>query len=403
MSACPSPVREGCRRRRRTLAPGAEAITPYSSPVSQLHRLPDGRVLARWSGALFGELFPRRLVRLLPDGRVDRRVRSPLALGVVSKPWPPVRQGGWTHVRALLPQPDGGVLVGGLLNVPTTPMATATFGLLRLKDDGSVDPDFSARPLGAELALETLARDAAGRIWVGGRLSSTSFRPRDDWLYLARFRPDGYPDEVFQFQGLPVLRLLQSWVRQILPQPDGSALVLVEYLEVAEEGGLRAPSLLGRVQAEGQWDLNFPILRAAGSGFAGSRSPLQPGDLDYPDYAGGALPLARPALLVLQGTADGRVVLGGSFSHLNDQPRRRLARLDPSGALTGQFQLQAWPRVGEVRVTLPLEVPWPYRVETLVDLRHCTAHGTNATPWQGWRLDLPAVGPQQFLRAVQLP
>ncbi len=373
-----------------------------------------GRILALaaapegglWVGGQF-TLFDHEpavgLVRLDRHGRVDRRVRTPLVPGMQS-PWPPTRQAGWTLVRALLADPDGGVVAGGLLNVPASPTATITYGLLRLGSDGARDPGFTALSPGrAGLEIEALARDPAGRLWAGGRLSSQVLRPGGDWLYLARFLPDGRPDESFQLQGLPLLTVIESWVRHILPWPDGSAWVLMDYLERTDRGLFLHRSLLGRVATDGRWDAAFPALHATGSGFAGGRPPPQPGDLDYGDYAGGVLPLSSPALLAIQAEAGGRVVVGGSFTGLNDQPRRRLARLDPGGTLTGLFQLRAGPAAGGVRVELPPDVPWPYQVEASVDLRRWHVLGTNAAPWEGWTLDLPVTEPRQFLRAVQLP
>lgn len=143
-------------------------FTTHSSlsiPVPGLLRfLPDGRVDASFEAASLPIGRPNALAvdslgrivvgtasgvrRLLPDGSID-----PSFTGTVS-----LNNG----VRALYPQPDGKILVGGFFTTPAN-------RFLRLNADGTLDGAFDiGTGFTTSGSVNVIAPDAIGRLWLSG-------------------------------------------------------------------------------------------------------------------------------------------------------------------------------------------------------------------------------------------
>ncbi len=229
----------------------AEGVAPYSPTSLAIDA--EGRVLVGPS-----DLDPRVLVRSLPDGSIDSTFN------------PSQR----TFVRAILPLPDGHVLVSGFR------------GLARLTESGAIDPAF---PSTTDAPVYAMARLPDGRILIAGTFLRVGNVPRAG---LARLLPDGTVDPDFDPDSpFPV--------EHIVAMPDGSA-VLTGTLDTR---GQQIAGDIARCTDDGKRDQDYPGLQW---------KPNTP-------------------VLALGRQSSGAIVCGGDFTMWGPIPRWRLSRLNPGG------------------------------------------------------------------------
>lgn len=238
-------------------------------------------------------------------------------------------------VKALLPQSDGKLLVGG--NFTALDSAPRS-NLLRLNADGTLDLGFV--PPADLPAVDALALQADGKIIVGGagvrRLATNgtldgsfqsldaseavdaiAIQPDDGVLVggpagLRRLRADGVPDATFDaFRGLPQTSHV-SHVRAVVVQPDGKIIS-------GGENAITQLPVVVRLNADGSGDSAFHV------------PTFQMG------YHGG-FDLGVLSLLL---QPDGKIVVGGGFSYVT-QTRNdwNLLRLNADGTLDMNFSAQ---------------------------------------------------------------
>ncbi len=160
----------------------------------------DGKIVV---GGKFSEVngIPRNnIARLNADGTLDRTFADRLDQGVNGQ------------VNALVIQPDGGILVGGLF---TQAAQFQTMNLARYKADGSVDQTFggSNNSAGTNGVVLALAVQSDGRIVVGGNFTAAFGQPCRS---VARLKADGTMD------GSAQSALLNGPVKALAAAPDGS-------------------------------------------------------------------------------------------------------------------------------------------------------------------------------------
>jgi len=364
---------------------------------------PDGRVLVGGRFTHFSHEPALCLTRLEPDGRPDRTLHSPFVpgSGETSGVWPPP-VGISSVVRTLVLQADGRIIVGGLVSftMPGLPIP-ATFRVARLLADGAVDPDFlpvTAEPLRGSTAVSAV-QGPDGKLWLGSGISSRlPPRPQTNWLALERFEADGRPDASFQLRGVPELPVVQAAVRQVHALADGSSLVLVDCTLGA--AGLDRFSRVVRVLPDGTWDAAFgTILATDSSGFA---RPGIPSLAEFrPEITGSVLSDAGAIRCVLPGEAS--LTVGGAFSEIAGEPRRRLARFSLEGTIWGRFEWMSRLDGSFFEARIPADVPWPYAIEFSPDLSLWFPVGMHTPPWLPFNLRFPSSAPRLYLRAVQLP
>lgn len=119
-------------------------------------------------------------------------VRCASAIGVLDPSFN-VGSGPDGPVLAVLPLPNGQLLVGGLF---TSFNGVPRAGLVRLNENGGVDTSFNAalQPLEDECGVTVLKVDAQNRIYVGGVFSGSGGSPRAGLL---RLDADGRLDATF--------------------------------------------------------------------------------------------------------------------------------------------------------------------------------------------------------------
>ncbi|WP_345236071.1 T9SS type A sorting domain-containing protein [Hymenobacter saemangeumensis] len=199
--------------------------------------------------------------------------------------------------RALLVQPDGKVLTAGSFDFANGTLAGK---IQRLNADGSTDASFTSGA-GANGFIAALALQADGKIIIGGGFAAYNGVPMQN---VARLNANGTLDPTFMPSGISSARQVTS----LALQADGKILVG----SVTNLGGMTNPGIV-RLNPNGTADATFNVgagaTAATGVGIVWS--------------------------VLVQ--ADGRILVGGSFSSFNGQPANHLVRLNPTGSLDGSF------------------------------------------------------------------
>jgi uncharacterized delta-60 repeat protein len=200
-------------------------------------------------------------------------------------------------VRALLQQPDGTVLVGGSF---TSMDGTPRHGLVRLLEDGSLDPSFDPgdgfTDLGGPGFVLSLDLRPDGRILAGGQFKWYDGTQRGN---IAQLNTDGSLDTSFD-PGPGT----DGTVEELLSLPNDQVLIAggFQFYQGARLGSV------ARLNANASLDATF--------------NPA-------PGFNGEVL-----SLVVL---ANGQTIVGGSFTEVNGVARNRIARLNANGTLDATF------------------------------------------------------------------
>lgn len=210
------------------------------------------------------------LARLNEDGSLDTSFLNSLN----SNPGPPL-------LWALALQNGGKILIGGRYLDSVSGIAVTN--LARLNPNGSLDGSFRTG-LGGEALVFSIALQPDGKILIGGRFDSVNGSAR---FCLARLNPNGSLDESFPGQA--------GWVHCFALQPDGKIFVGGWFSMI---NGVPRMNL-ARLNPDGSVDTSF--LR---------------------DRAGPSAPVDSIAAQL-----DGKIVIGGEFSSVNQIPRHGVARL----------------------------------------------------------------------------
>jgi uncharacterized delta-60 repeat protein len=297
-----------------------------------LLRRPDGTILVGGGFDEFNGTRRHKVVQLLANGQLDPSFDT--------------GAGPDDIVTALLLQPDGKLVVGGLFKNWN---GAARPGLVRLNPDGTLDSSFRIGA-GVNGVVLSLAQDTAGRILVAG-----SFVEVDGAAYrcVARLNADGSVDSSFSNR----LNLREA-VWKVLALEDGGYLLGGDFKKIEGANRIR----IARLLANGRLDYSFihetgapddTVLEIvpAGNGrlyvggefrhFGGMRTPPvvrleSEGKLDsqFPATIGSDLPATTVGV-----SPAGRIWLGGDFSYIHGLPRRGLACLFPDGRVDPRVDL----------------------------------------------------------------
>jgi uncharacterized delta-60 repeat protein len=263
--------------------------------------LPDGRLDATYAATTGGEVFAlalqpdgkliiggdfpavnespcRSVARLNPDGSLDEEFTAKAGVNRV--------------VRAAVVQPDGKVLIAGGF---TTVAGKRQNRIARFDADGARDTTFKPGA-GAQAVIWSLALQADGKILAGGDFTSFS---RKQCGRLARLNSDGSLDTEFDTS-----HGADASVFAVAVQRDGKVLIAGDFTHVNEV----ERSHIARLNADGTLDVTFDP--GAGTDWGVRCLALQP---------------------------DGKILIGGIFTTVQDQPRNRIARLSPDGSLDTEF------------------------------------------------------------------
>lgn len=215
--------------------------------VRALAVLADGRILVGGYFTQFAGRARRGLARLHADGSLDTSFLATPIAGISDM-----------QVEALVPQPDGKILVGGLIRTASSGQIFAgglSSGVLRLLADGTVDTAFDigagAHELGSTavpMRVHALALQTDGKVLVGGEF--TGFQGVNA-RRLARLETNGQLD--VGFQSAMGANGPDSTVFGLLVQADGRLVVSGQFGQIG--GASRAN--LARLLPGGGVDLGF--------------------------------------------------------------------------------------------------------------------------------------------------
>ena len=289
----------------------------------------DGKVVIGGTFTTYDGVVRNRIARLNSDGSLDASFDP--------------GTGANQAVHAVLVQPDGAILVGGAF---TTMNGAARNRQVRLTNTGVIDATFNIGT-GCSSTVNALAWTAAGKILVGGALSSYNGNasPR-----IVRIEQSGAFDPSFAVGSGP-----DQSVLSIAQRTDGR--VIIGGQMYAVNGTYRRS--LARLATTGAHDLSFNM--GTGANHWVNTVSLQP---DGRMFIGGLFTLFNgssrkymtrllangsidPAFNATAGTndrvnfshlqADGRIVIAGEFTQCNSIIRNKLARLNADGTLDATF------------------------------------------------------------------
>ncbi len=263
----------------RLLADGLidASFAPGAGPnglVVSLSSMADGR-LAFAGGFTAVDGTPYKFVsRLLADGAADANFS---------------RNAGFNgSVHAVRAGTDGRMLVGGSFGLPTR-------GFVQLRLDGSVDTTFNPG-LGADGPVHAFAVQPDGRLLLAGAFTAVDGLPRSR---VARVNSDGSLDGSF----MPTA-ITNGTIYCLVLQSSGQIVVAGDFKTSAGTNPVR----IARLNTDGSLDASFNV----GTG-------------------------ANDVVFSLAANAVDQILVGGSFTSINDTNRNRFARLNADGGLDLSF------------------------------------------------------------------
>ncbi len=265
----------------------------FNGAVHAVALQPNGAIVAAGSFTLANYITRHRVARLNADGTLD--------FTFASKPG-----GADNTVRALALQTDGRMLIGGDF-LSYDGINRSRFARLNL--DGTLDWQFdpgSALNDSAYAIAETFTDDSRSerKILVGGNFTLANGAPR---RYLAQFNDNGSVDLAFKVAA--GAGGLDGPVWAIAVQPDRKIIIGGDFRSVNGE----PRNHIARLNPDGSLDASF-----SNSGI-GANSSVR------------ALAVQR----------DGRILVGGLFTSVEDAPQNRIARLNSDGSLDASFNTGA--------------------------------------------------------------
>jgi uncharacterized delta-60 repeat protein len=316
----------------RLLRDGARDTTFQAVAGGTVHAIavqPDGKILV---GGSFQHMNGQRLgglARLNPDGTLDDTFVA--------------RVGG--AVFGIVQQPDGKILISGMFSEVN---AQSLKNVARLHADGTLDTTFDANwgPSGGW--VETIALQRDGKVLIGGHFDVINQQPRSNF---ARLHPNGNLDTNFT----PGANR-DGVVHSIVVQPDAKIIVGGSFTTFGDDGDANN---IFRLFADGTSDLwfnyvahaNAPVhrivLQENGDILLGGAFTLFQGQPRnhivrtnstggaYNDKTFAASVNGDVNTIVVQ--PNGRILIGGAFTEVNQTPRRYTARLRHDGSLQNSW------------------------------------------------------------------
>jgi len=264
-------------------------------------------------------------------------------------------EGSWGIVWTTAIQPDGKVIIGGNF---TYFDGTAMNCIARLNADGTLDGSFPNVGTGESSGVFTTAIQPDGKIIIGGAFISYDGTASNN---IARLNADGTLDDSFT-----VGTGANDYVLTTSVQPDGKIIIggdFTSYNGMARNG-------ITRLNADGTLDGSFTV--GTGANNTVRTTTVQPdGKIiiggEFTHYDGtarsgiarlnsdgsldGSFTVGTGADLIYASAIqpDGKILIGGEFWSYNGTPRDYIARLNADGTLDGSFPTGGWGASSAVR------------------------------------------------------
>jgi uncharacterized delta-60 repeat protein len=243
-------------------------------PVAEIEIDPEGKLIIGGGFGTVDHSVLRRIARLLPNGQADPAFTLPLGLDA--------------EVSEIVRQPDGKIVIGGMFDNASEARRNH---IARLNSDGQVDVDFNPGT-GTDGDVDALALQPDGKILVGGSFAFVNGAQRRG---IARLNSDGTLDTSFNTSGIGAVG---GGVEDILLLDDGRIIIAGGF--TTYNGSDR-----GRVAA------------------------LKPdGTLDDTFNPGAG---ANNVIYAIARQSDGKFIIAGDFTSVAGVNRNRIARLNTDG------------------------------------------------------------------------
>ncbi len=198
-------------------------------------------------------------------------------------------------VNAVVQQADGKVIIGGVF---TAVDGVSRNKIARLNSDGSLDVSFDPG-MGASDYVSAIAIQSDGRVLIGGNFLTVNGVVRNK---LARLNGDGSLDASFNSGTWDMYHSVSA----VVVQPDGKILISGRFSTI---NGVTRYSI-ARLNSNGDVDATFNRGSGVSTVYSISTMALQP---------------------------DGKVLIGGDFAVIDDLSRKNIARLNSNGTLDSSF------------------------------------------------------------------
>jgi uncharacterized delta-60 repeat protein len=238
----------------------------------------DGKIIIGGSFTSVNGTSISRIARLNSDGSLDTTFNP--------------GSGASSGVETIAIQSDGKIIIGGFF---ASVNGTSRSRIARLNSDGSLDTTFS-QGSGANSDVWTTALQSDGKIIIGGNFTSVNGTSRN---YIARLNSDGSLDTTFD-PGSGANNIV--FTTALLS--DGKIIMGGNFTSVNGT----SISRIARLNSDGSLDTTFDPGLGASSGVR--TTAIQ---------------------------TDGKIIIGGNFTSVNGTPRSRIARLNSDGSLDTTF------------------------------------------------------------------
>jgi uncharacterized delta-60 repeat protein len=290
-----------------------------------------------------GKTYEYRVLAWNPSGdaplALSPAATVPTRAGLAGSPVPGDALDLWNagEIRAVTRQADGKfVIAGTFTHINGTPRSV----LARLEANGELDPTFVPDPaiVASKPSIQSLAVQSTGRIIVGSNGSLSGLAP--DGTLDPAFTPPSSFSAVYELAVLPDDKLLvggnfSRGSRPYLARTTADGAIDLTFANAGLNGEVDAIVVLpdGKILVSGGFTLaGFVTTSVARFNSNGSLdSSFAPVTLAPPPGAAKGL----GTTMALQG--DGKILVGGSFSSVNGQPRNSLVRLESNGAVDTTF------------------------------------------------------------------
>lgn len=298
---------------------------------------PDGKIIIGGQFTTFNDVTCNNIARLNSDGSLDTTFN--------------IGTGTNTRVYTIVLQPDGKIIIGGTF---FTYNQTFRSKIARLNSDGSLDTSFDPQ-VGANSTVSCVALDNNNKIYIAGGFTSYNETTRNG---IARLHSDGSLDTTFSptggaTGGGPIYAI------KVLP----SEKIIIAGNFAYFNGTLR--NCLARINTDGSLDMTFNpnTVPQVGTGLSGPiyNFVFQPngkmiivgafttfngasriniarvnanGSLDYSFNPGTSTTSGLNNILTTDIQPDGRIIIGGYFTHYTGIRRDCIARIHTSNVLS---------------------------------------------------------------------
>ncbi|MBH8569283.1 T9SS type A sorting domain-containing protein [Microvirga sp. STS02] len=300
--------------------------------IDNMLQLPSGKIIITGAFDHINGVAANNIARLNSDGSLDTTFNSGM--------------GSDEEIESVVLLPNGQLLIGGYF---TTYNGSPVNGLARLNTDGTRDASFIT-PLGQYDEASNIAVQPDGRVLVSGSLSVSGTRG------IIRLQTNGSLDNTFAPAATTLYSTYSYYGNAFELQPDGK-IVGISTTGVSSGGG--AASRVFRLNSDGTLDAGFLVgtgpnamprsvtLLASGKilvsgGFTNFNGTLDRNLIQL--NSTGTIDATFQPVIQSLGTIssvalqpDGKMVVGGSFTEINGQLMRRLARVNTDGTLDAAF------------------------------------------------------------------